>query len=278
MWARLIKRVLVVGIVAFVAFLLVARWAIEQSKKVPEFYQHAIAQTPPEELEKSSRELEARVEQLHEEVQESGEWEAAFSAEQINAWLAAELPKRFPSLQAKGVQDPRVLISKECVSVAARFNNRHIDAVLSCDLTVRLTDQPNRIAVRVENLRAGALPLPLSQFQELIVKAAAKADVSLHWEDDEDGAVAIAQWADESSLEQAKHFTLEWIELEDSELIVAGRSGDAAFQSFEPRGPVYTLASLPESQTVGEASSAVTLSSRSVQEGEFGEDASAHRR
>jgi hypothetical protein len=314
MWARLVKRLLVIGIVASLSFLLAARWAIRQSQKVPEFYQQAIAAAPPENLAESSRELEQRVEQLHAEVAQTGTWSAEFDADQINAWLAAELPKRFPTVQAKGLQDPRVMISEGKLTLAARFTNQRIDAVLSCELTAQLTEQPNRLAVRIDNLRVGALPLPLSKFKQLIAKAAARLHLNVTWEEADEGTVALVELADRHPSEQelaehdavehhpAEHdrsehdppehapfehdlverkrddpaaqgerFTIELIELREAALIVAGQSGEAAHQAFNPQGPIYSIASAAD-----EPESPVTLSSRNVQNEELGSKASAH--
>lgn len=299
MWARLIKRLLVVGVVGSLSVVLFARWAIKQSQKVPEFYQQAIAAAPPENLAENSRQLERRVEQLHAEVAQVGSWSASFDADQINAWLAAQLPERFPSVQAKGLQDPRVMISEGKLTVAARFTNQRFDAVLSCDLAAQLTDQPNRLAIRIDNLRAGALPLPISQFEDLIARAAARVHVDVTWEQDEEGAVAFVELAEADPVdvestaapestakvdqavvrqdppadqaEAAETFTVELIELRDDQLIVAGQSGDAAHQVFTPRGPVYSIAGVSD-----EPPSAVTLSSRNVQSEDLGPDASAH--
>ncbi|SRR6056297_1389046 len=285
MWARLVKRLLVIGVVASLSFLLAARWAFRQSQKIPEFYRQAIAAAPPENLAESSRELEQRVEKLHAEVAQTGTWSAEFDADQINAWLAAELPKRFPSVQAKGLQDPRVMISEGKLTLAARFNNQRIDAVLSCDLTAQLTEQPNRLAVRIDNLRVGALPLPLSQFKQLIAKAASRLRLNVSWEEsDDEETVAIVELADHDSADgdpavheqddptaQAERFTIELIELREAALVVAGQSGDTAHQAFNPQGPIYSIASAAE-----EPASSVTLSSRNVQEEELGPDASAH--
>ena len=283
MWARLIKRLLVIGTVVSLSFFVVARWAIKQSQKVPEFYQQAIAAAPPENLAESSRELEERVEQLHAEVAQPGTWSTSFDADQINAWLAAELPKRFPAVQAKGLQDPRVMISDGKLTVAARFTNPRFDAVLSCDLMAQLTDQPNRLAIRIDNLRAGALPLPLSQFKDLIARAATRAHLDVAWEQTDQGAVALVEFAERDTEESdavgdedppAKHaesFTIEMIEFRDQQLIVAGQSGHAAHQAFTPRGPVFSVASLHE-----ESSQGMALSSRNIQSDELGSDASAH--
>ncbi len=280
MWARRIKRLLLVATVACLSFLLVARWAIRQSQQVPEFYQRAIAAAPPEDLAESSRELEQRVEQLHAEVAQTGTWSAQFDADQINAWLAAELPKRFPSVQAKGLQDPRVMISEGKLTLAARFTNQRVDAVLSCDLTAQLTDRPNRLAVRIDDLRVGALPLPLSQCKQLIATAAARLHLNVDWDEtDDEGTVALVELAERDPAEQeaadptahADTFTVELIELREAELFIAGQSGAAAHQVFNPQGPIYSIASAPD-----EPASAVTLSSRNVQSDESESDASAH--
>lgn len=246
MWMRLIKRLLLVGALLFVSLGATAWWAHQQTQKVPEFYEQAIALPPAEDLAKSSEQLEANVQQLQDDAIQLGVWEAEFAVEQINAWLIDQLPKRFPGLQARGLQDPRVMIRDGAITAAARFKDHRLDAVLSCELSVRLTDHPNRLAVSLHSLRAGALPLPLSQFKERIQKIAAKTNLNLQWDTRDGETVGLIDVPSEYPGHVDQSVIIESIQLLGQRLVVAGKTGDLQMTEYSPEGPVYRLALLDE--------------------------------
>lgn len=246
MWMRLIKRLMLVGVLLFVSLGSTAWWAHSQTQMVPEFYERAIALPKPADLVKSSEELEANVQQLQDDATQLGTWQAEFSVEQINAWLIEQLPKRFPTLRAKGVQDPRVMIEDNLVVVAARFKDPRLDAVLSCELGVQLTDQPNRLAISVHGIRAGALPLPLSQFKDRVKKIADKVNLNLSWETRDGETVALVDVPSQYPGRVDESIIIESIELSEQQLIVSGQTGDLQTAVFTPQGPIYEVASLDE--------------------------------
>lgn len=245
-WRRLIKRMMAIGLLLLVGFVAIGGWAHRQTKKVPEFYERAVTLPPPEQLAQSSEQLQANVEKLQTDVHESGEWQASFATEQVNAWLIEQLPLRFPKLQAKGVQDPRVLISEDTLTAAARYKDPRLNAVLSCQLRVRLTDQPNRLAIYVDSIHAGALPLPLSQFKSKIARFAERAGLELTWETRESETVALVDVPSRYPGLDNQLVMIESIELSDDGLHVAGRTGDLDQLAFSPQGPIYEIASTLE--------------------------------
>jgi hypothetical protein len=251
MWRRLIKRLLFVGVILVVSVAATARWAHHQTRKVPEFYERAIAASPTVALVQSSETLEANVQQLQDDAARIGQWEAAFSAEQINAWLIEQLPKRLPMLKPRGLQDPRIMIEDGMLRAAARFKDHRMDAVLSCELSVKLTDHPNRLAISVMVIRAGALPLPLSQFKERIKKITSNTNLNLQWETREGETVALIDVPDAYPGHVDGSVVIESIELSDQRLTVAGQTGESQAFSFEPRGPVYRVASIVDDVPIG---------------------------
>lgn len=265
MWIRLIKRLLFVGVLLVVSVAATARWAHHQTSKVPEFYERAIAASPTVELAQSSEALEANVQQLQDDAAQIGQWHAAFAAEQINAWLIEQLPGRFPMLKTRGLQDPRIMIEDGMLTAAARFKDHRMDAVLSCVLSVKVTDHPNRLAVSVRAIRAGALPLPLSQFKERIKKMTSNTKLNLQWETRDGETVALIDLPDKYPGHVDGWVVIESIELADQRLKVAGHTGESHAYSFEPRGPVYKVASI-----VDDVPSGGSLPVRSVQADDAG--------
>lgn len=159
---RWIKRLTIAATFLLLVGGIVAWWLLRQTQHVPEFYTRATAQLP-EETAAASRRLQADVKRLQEDAAKVGFWDADFSDDEINAWLVEELPRIFPQLLARGASDPRVVIEDGRIRAAVRYKDRRIDTVISCEVQVALTEQPNMLALKVNGLKAGALPLPLSR-------------------------------------------------------------------------------------------------------------------
>ena len=209
---------------------------------MPEFYTRATEQNP-EKTAEASRRLRADVKQFQEDTSKVGSWNAQFSDDQINAWLMEELPKKFPRLLARGASDPRVVIEDNRILAAVRYKNRRIDTVISCEVEVALTEQPNMLALKVSGLKAGALPLPLSKFQKGISKEAATGDIDVRWDHNETGPIALVTVPSEHPGYVINPVTVESVTLLDGTLKLAGHTGELARECYTPRGPVYRFVS-----------------------------------
>lgn len=206
---------LIVAVVACV-FLFGAYRATQQE---PEFYQQALVMEPEIQVE-ASRELETKVTELTEEVRREGEWQAEFTEQQVNAWLAEELPKKQHVLPV-GASDPRVHIEEDELKIACRYADSRITTVLLLQVGVELTDNPNELAVRIVGVSAGSLPFPLSPFKDDVTKAVRKADVPIEWKEDE-ADVALVQLPLEDARLQGKRLIVEELELRKGSIHLAG--------------------------------------------------------
>ncbi|MCC9600224.1 hypothetical protein LOC67_06600 [Stieleria sp. JC731] len=245
MFKRLIKRVLLVCVGLVAAASISAWWGYRQTKKVPEFYQRAIStsKTSTAEVVQSSEKMQARVEQLQADVEQAGLWEAVFAENQINAWLIDQMPRYFKKLQAKGLQDPQIKIDEGNIIAAAQIKSRRFEGVVSCDLGIQMTDQPNCLAIKINSIYAGALPLPLVSIQDSISKIFAKSSLNLRWDTHDGETVALIDIPQKYEGMDASPVIVEFIELAEGQISFAGRSGEGTLAEFEPRGAVYRIAS-----------------------------------
>ncbi len=217
-------------------------WAVRQTRQVPEFYTRATEQLPPD-LIAASQKLEQDVVQLQNAASHLGSWQATFSEEQINAWLVQQFPIEFPQVLPAGVEDPRIVIEDGRVLAAARYRNSRIDTVVSFELKVELTEHANVLAVRIEQLRAGSLPLPLHSFLRGITREAAKGDIAVVWDLDEDSPVALVTVPSEHPNFVTSPVIIESLVMQAGYLALAGHTGPAAWQAYRPQTPIYQLAS-----------------------------------
>ena len=218
--ARL-TSVVVLTLTAAVAVSLVSMY--RASRHVPEFYERALA-AKPEVQKAAGQKFEQQALALHNQVRHEGRWEARFTQDEINGWLAAELPVKFPKALPRGVSDPRIALDGTQVQLAVRYERGDTKAVVSLSGQVQLTEAPNELAVRIDSVRAGALPLPLAQFKEDIARRASRAGVPLRWTETEGVPVALLRLPLDPREFRGKHLVVEELTLTPGELIVAGRT------------------------------------------------------
>jgi len=99
------------------------------------------------------------------------------------------------------------------------------------------------LALHVHHLKAGALPLPLSNFLKGISNEAAKGDVDIRWDDTEKGPIALVTVPSEHPGYELAPVIVESIQLVDGNLLLSGHTGPLAHESYRPVGPVYQFVS-----------------------------------
>lgn len=217
-------------IVVVVAGLLFVAYRASQHQ--PAFYQHALQMTP-ERQAKAGDELEKQVLDLRNDARHDGQWQAVFTDEQINGWLAVDLPEKFPDTLPAEIVDPRVAIDPEQAQVAYRYQGGQISTVVSVAVKVHLTDETNVLAVRIRKVRAGALPLPVTRWLDQIAEAAAAGGIRLRWV--QEGGDPVALVTVPLQYEEIKNhlLRLETVELREGEIFLAGTTQRIADQGDE---------------------------------------------
>ncbi len=219
-WRVAIVTILVLAIVGAAVFYGLFRATQHQ----PEFYVQAL-EIEPQVLEVAGDEMEKIVLDLRNEVRRDGEWEASFTDEQINGWLASDLPQSFPEALPPHVSEPRVSLIPDLVQVAFRYHSERFSSVVSLGFSVQLTGQPNEIALRIRRLRAGALPLPaVEQWKQELDRELAGAGVPLKWEKAEGDDVAVISLPVEHEQFNGQRMLLETIQLRDGVVYLSGRT------------------------------------------------------
>jgi len=227
---RLIIFSILAGCLAL--FLIAAGGAWWATQYVPEAYAHAL-ELDGEELVKAGREMEHRVTSLYSDARLRSEWQALFTDEQINGWLAVDLKEKHGRVLPRGVEDPRVVITKDKVMVAFRADQGGVKTVFSIDVESYLA-QPNVIAFRLRRARAGALPLPMAWVLDEVTQAADRLNVSLTWTQIEDDPVALVTIRPPED-ERGRMVWLESLEVQDGAIYLAGHTqGDTIAEGESP--------------------------------------------
>jgi hypothetical protein len=192
-------------------------------QRVPDFYAEAVAM-PAAAEEAAGETLERRVLALHNEVRDAGHWSAVFTDEQINGWLAADLPEKFPQLLPPEIEDPRIVFAPGQLQLAFRYTGSQLTTIVSLTLEVRLAEEPNTLAVRVRGARAGLVPLPLRQFLDHVTESVRRADLLLRWAQSDGDPVALVTFAESRPHDDDAQPLLERIEIRAGEIHLAGRT------------------------------------------------------
>jgi hypothetical protein len=208
-------------VVAGLAVFLTA--AYRATQQVPEFYQAALTKRPVEQKAAADA-LEREVLQLHNEVRQPGRWVARFSQDQINGWLAADLPVKFPGVLPRGVSEPRVAIGANQLQMAVRFKQGEVETVLSLAGDAYLTERPNEVAIHIDHVRAGAFPVPLSRFLDNIAEQAGDAGMPIRWDEQDGDPVAMVTLPLDREEFKGKQLRVEELQINDGEIIVTGRT------------------------------------------------------
>ena len=220
-------RTLFFGCLAIVLIAVAAGiYCYRSLQQVPDFYTQALAKpaAEPAKAAKAAYEFEQEVLELRNDVRREGDWQATFTAEEINGWLASDLPVKFPKALPSHVSDPRVAISPEMIQVACKYADSRFNSVVSIGAQPKMTAEPNVIAIRIKQVRAGALPVPLANFLEQISEHTAKAGVPLRWGEEEGDPVAYITLPMNQPEFEGKTLRVETVELQEGALVVAGRT------------------------------------------------------
>jgi hypothetical protein len=193
------------------------------SQQVPEFYAQALTVEPARQAAAGDA-LEREALELNNQVRQEGQWVARFTAEQINGWLADDMPEKFPRMLPEGVSAPRVALDDGLAQVACTYDQGGFSTVLVLGIEPYLTEEPNTVAVRIRHVRAGQIPVPLGKFMDEISARAARSGLPLRWTELEGDPVALVTVPERIDELKNRRLKLETIAVQAGELLLSGRT------------------------------------------------------
>jgi hypothetical protein len=205
---------LVVAIALFVLYL--------AARQVPEFYRQAMTADPLAQKQASGRMMENAA-RLNNSLRTDGRWQSECTAEEINGWLATELPRSEPPVLPPELHDPRVAIDPDGITLAARAEGGGLAGVVSLKLDVYL-ESPQVLALRIRKARAGAVPWPLGEITRSITQAAEHADLPLRWRQADGDPVALITIPALRIEHRVMAVRLDSVRLEKGRIVLTGTS------------------------------------------------------
>lgn len=198
----------------------------------PAFYQRTI-EMPKARRQSEAKRFVAQGLQLRNDIVNEPKWEAAFSDEQVNAWLAEDLMTYFADQVPQGVREPRVAFENDQVSLGFELDEGPIHSIVWIVARVNVPEG-NTLAITLEKIRAGMVPFSAERFLDRITEQAHRQGLDLYWERDGDLPTAVIHYTPTT---QRRDVVLERIQVRDGEIRLAGRSDRARGKVVQPALP-----------------------------------------
>ena len=147
-------------------------------------------------------------------------WEAIFTDDEVNAWLAEDLVAHFADLMPEGVTDPRLKFEADRVVLAFKLKNGPVTSVVWAVVRVGVPVE-NHVALTIEKIRAGALPVPSESLLDRLTEHARRRGVAVSWDKTGPHPVATIGYAVDTS---RADIILEALDVSEGRIRLSGRS------------------------------------------------------
>ena len=120
------------------------------------------------------------------------EWDIRLTDEQINSYFAEDFKRsNVEKILPEDVSEPRVLLEPNKLRLAFRYGHGLWSSIISLDFGVWLTEEPNVVAVEVQGLHAGSLPVGAQFFLDKLSDLAEHGGIQVQWYRHDGNAVAL---------------------------------------------------------------------------------------
>lgn len=220
-----IFKTIIVLILLLVVGLCVAYY---MSQRQPEFYTAAMKQEEAQSRALGSQ-LETKALDIYNSALIPTTWQGTVTEDEINGWLASELPTKFPELLPENIKDPRVSLANNELTIACGCNYKDLRGMLVGQFDLFCTDQPNQVAVRIRSIRLGIVPFPVTQFADQITEGLSKSGYESFWKEmDGDPVLVIDVPNDYLVIEDYYRIEVTSFEINDKKITVAGETVEIA--------------------------------------------------
>jgi hypothetical protein len=214
------RRVFIALMLTIVAMCVFAWYAYQTAQVVPVYYQELLEQ-PPEELAEAGDQFESQLLEFQNVAIEVGEWQADFTQDQINGWIASDVPQKFPDAIPTNISKPRIALNENEVKIIFRFESTRFSGIVEASGDAFCTERLNEIAIRIHHLKSGLVSLPIAPWTDRISKMFEESRVPIQWTEDDGDMVALVQLPSNISDEKDQKRIIEAIEI---------KSGSASFR------------------------------------------------
>jgi hypothetical protein len=198
----------------------------------PSYYRAMVLQSR-EQREGKARKFVAQGLQLRNDICNEPNWEAVFSDQEVNAWLAEDLVTHFADHLPPEVNEPRVLFEMDRIILAFQLRQRGVQSVITVVARPRVPEG-NTVELTLEKIRAGILPVPADNVLDRIVDYARYLGVDVEWTRKEGYPVVLIRYTPNLQRDDVQ---LEQVQIRAGQLRLAGRSDRTRGAFLRPRLP-----------------------------------------
>ena len=175
------KRRLWFGICVFLVLIAAPAWWLYRLAVLgPDFYQ-AAQNIPVQVLNSQGEELESRLLEAHNNAVRQQTWSLEFTDEQLNGWIQSTLPRKYPRFRFAEIENLCLSFQQDKIQIAFRVKQAVIPVVVCIQLAPFITHDEKNIAIRLEKIRTGLIPLPKKRATDQVTQALGKAQVPVVW-------------------------------------------------------------------------------------------------
>ena len=192
-------------------------------------YYRAMVTLPRDQREVGAKHFVAQSLQLRNDICNEPTWEAVFSDQEVNAWLAEDLVTHFADQLPPEVHDPRVLFEMDRVVLAFQLDKGGVQSVITVVAHPRVPEG-NTVELTIEKIRAGILPVPADNVLDRIINHARYHGVDVQLQRRDGYPVVVMRYTPNLNREDVE---LEELEIRSGQIRLAGRS-DRTKGAFDP--------------------------------------------
>jgi hypothetical protein len=185
----------------------------------PSYYRDMV-RLPREQRAGSAKRFVAQSLQLRNDISNEPIWEAVFTDQEVNAWLAEDLVTSFADQLPPEVAEPRVLFELNRITLAFQLRQGGVQSVITVVGRPRVPGG-NTIELTLEKIRAGILPVPADNILDRIVEYARSHGIDVEWSRKDGYPVVLLRYTPHIGREDVQ---LQELQIHNHQIRLAGRS------------------------------------------------------
>ncbi len=198
----------------------------------PDFYRKRATIAPDRRKAQANRFEEDSL-RLRNDIVNEAHWEAIFTDEEVNSWMSEHLVTHFSDQLPPGVHQPMVAFDLDRVTLAFQVERGPLRSLVWVVARVRMHEE-NTVALTLEKIRAGAIPVPAEEIIHQITEAARGHGLEIRWEDRQGEPVALIGYSPSPG---RLDVVLERLQILEGRLFISGRSQRGNGQMASPTLP-----------------------------------------
>jgi hypothetical protein len=226
------KRLLIAGLILLLVAAIPGLGWVSLTHK-PGFYR-AMIQLPRDERAQKAKRFMAQSLQLRNDICNEPTWEAVFSDQEVNAWLAEDLVTHFADQLPPEVHEPRVVFELDRVTLAFELDSGPLSSVIWVVARPRVPEG-NVVELTLEKIRAGVLPVPPERVLDRITEYVRERGLDVQWRRGDEGfPVVTLRYTPDTERDDVQ---LEQVHVRHGQIRLAGRSNHDRGIVRSPRLP-----------------------------------------